>query len=711
MSTIVLLLAFLFPGDEAVHVDLNTVDFDNRVIPVLTKAGCNTGACHGAAVGRGGFRLSLYGGDPHFDFRSIVLELEGRRVNLSQPGKSLLVLKPTESIEHGGGTRLEYEGTDANLLTKWIAQGTPRIQKERLIEFRVSPDVHVAARVGAELQLKATARFTQGAVIDVTQWTVFTPEDTAAVVIDSQTAQAKLLRRGRHIVVARYLDQVVPIEIFVPVSDAVIDLADAPRHNFIDHEVLGLLSTLRIPVSQQANDLTFLRRVTLDLTGRLPTVDAIGEFVTASDRRQRTELIDRLLSSAEFSEYWTLQIARLLRIRSQPQDARGAFAYHKWLKKQISDGVPYDEFTREILTATGDTHEVGPANFYRTVGGARQQAEFTSELFMGNRLRCANCHNHPLDRWTQDDYHGLAAIFAKLESGRVIKVKRVGEVVHPRTGTAAIPRIPGEKFLDSGSDGREAFAEWLTSQDNPYFAKAIVNRLWKFMMGRGLVEPTDDLRATNPATHPALLTQLADDFVQHRYNLRHTLRRIALSAAYGRSPQMLSGNRADKRFYSHALRRPLQPEVLADAVSDITGIADQYGDATPGTRAVALFDANIKSDALDILGRCARTESCEAADQTGGGLTRKLHLFNGEFINRRNADPDSRLGKLIAAGRTPEEIVKSFYRLALSRNCTQRELAFWNEQVAAAIDSEQRQDILEDFVWSLLTCREFVTNH
>ncbi|MDG1896601.1 MAG: DUF1553 domain-containing protein [Fuerstiella sp.] len=707
-------MAFLSWGDGAADVEVNTVDFDNSVIPILTKAGCNTGACHGAAVGRGGFKLSLYGGDPDFDFRSIVLELEGRRVNLSRPEKSLLVLKPTESIEHGGGTRLEFEGSDADLLTKWIAQGTPRIQKERLKEFHVSPDLHVADRVGATLQLKATAHFTGGAVVDVTRWTVFTPEDAAAVAIDPETAAAELLRRGRHIVVARYLDRVVPIEIIVPLSDAVVDHADAPRQNFIDDEVLQLLSTLRIPVSPQADDLTFLRRVTLDLTGRLPTADAVGQFVNAAEPQQRAHLIDQLLSSAEFNEYWTLQMARLLRIRSHEKDRQGASSYHKWLKNQITNGTPYDEFTREILTATGDTHEVGPANFYRTVGGAREQAEFTSELFMGNRLRCANCHNHPLDRWTQDDYHGLAAIFAKLESGpinRIIKINNRGEVTHPRTGAAAIPRIPGEKFLDRGGDGREAFAAWLTNQDNPYFAKAIVNRLWKSMMGRGLVEPTDDLRATNPATHPALLNQLADDFVRHKYTLRHTLRTIALSAAYGRSPQSLPDNRTDNRFYSHALSRRLQPEVLADAISDIAGIADQYGDETPGTRAVALFDSNIESDALDILGRCARDESCEAADQAAGGLARRLHLFNGALINRRNSDPDSRLAKLIAVGRKPEEIVEEFYRLALSRNPNEKEQAFWSEQVAAATDAEQRQDILEDFVWSLLTCREFGTNH
>jgi len=692
-------------GDKA------TVEFDNAIIPILTKAGCNTGACHGAAVGRGGFKLSLYGGDPEFDYQSIVLDLEGRRVNLARPDESLIVLKATESIVHGGGYCLEFEGAGSEILLKWIAEGASRIQNRRLDKFHVSPKSHVASRVGTQIQLSATAQFSDGSTVDVTQWTVFTPEDTAAVEIDPDTATARLLRRGRHLVVARYFDRVVPIEIIVPLSDSPVDLSDEPRRNFIDDHVLELLSTLRLPVSPAANDATFLRRITLDLTGRLPATEMHDVFLNNQGDQKREDLIDRLLESDEFTEYWTLQMAKLLRIRSQPTETKGALAYHAWLKKQIADGVPYDQFAREILMATGDTHEVGPANFYRTVGGAREQAEFTSELFMGNRLRCANCHNHPLDRWTQDDYHGLAAIFAKLDRGRVISVTSRGNVTHPRTRKAAIPRIPGERFLEPSADGREAFAAWLTDRNNPYFAKAFVNRLWKTMMGRGLVEPTDDLRATNPATHPALLDQLSEDFVKHNYDLRHTLRTIALSATYGRSTQTLPENRADDRYHSHALTRPLQPEVLADAISDITGIADQYGNQPLGTRAVTLFDSRISSLTLDILGRCSREESCETGNETTGGLTRKLHLFNGPLLNRRISNPQGRLAKLMASGKTPEEIVDEFYLSALGRRPLQKEQEFWRKQFAPATDPRQRQDVLEDFAWSLLTCREFVTNH
>ncbi len=704
MSAFVLLMAVVSTGnDEA------TVDFDNQVIPILTKASCNTGACHGAAVGRGGFKLSLYGGDPDLDFRSIVLDLEGRRVNLSQPDESLIVLKSTESIVHGGGYRLEYDGGGADLLLRWIREGAGRVKRQRLDQFRVSPKSHVVDHTGTTLQLNAFAKFTDGSEMDVTRWTVFTPEDPSAVEIDPAAATARLLRRGRHIVIARYLDRVVPIELIVPLSDNVVDLSAAQRQNFIDDEVLQLLSTLRIPVSPQADDTTFLRRATLSLTGRLPAVQSIREFVNNASSDKRSKLVDELLASDEFSEYWTLQLARLLRVRSQPQDAQGAQAYHHWLQRQVAESVPYDEIARQILMAIGNTHEVGPANFYRTVAGPREQAEFASELFMGSRLRCANCHNHPLDRWTQDDYHGLAAIFAKVEGGVVVKISNRGELTHPRTGEAAVPRIPNEKFLDSDDDGRQAFANWLTDRNNPYFAKAIVNRLWKAMLGRGLVEPSDDFRDTNPATHPVLLDQLAEDFMEHGYDLRHTLRQIALSATYARSARTLSRNAADDRFYSHFLTRPLEPEVLADAISDVIGTPDQYGNQPHGTRAVALFDSKISSDTLDILGRCSRDESCETATSAIGGLPRKLHMFNGPLINRRLSGAEGRLTKLIASGKTSAEMVVDLYLCALGRQPALEERRFWIEQFSVS-NGTQRQ-IAEDFMWSLLSCREFVTNH
>jgi hypothetical protein len=692
------------------------VDFDHNVIPILTKSGCNSGACHGAAVGRGGFKLSLYGGDPQADYQSIVLELEGRRVNLARPDESLVVMKATESIEHGGGYRLDPDAAGTERLLDWIKAGSPRrasknAKGRRLERLEITPATHVAAGLHETFQLIARAHFSDGSIRDVTPWTVFTPEDPSAVKVDSESAEASILRRGRHIVVARYLSQVVPIEILLPLSDDAVDLTSEPRESFIDDRVLALLSTLRIPTSPPADDATFLRRVTLDLTGRLPTPEATGRFMNDSRQEKREQLVGGLLESDEFNEYWTLRLAKLLRIRSQPQDQQGALAYHRWLRKQIAKGIGYDRLAHEILTATGDTHQVGPANFYRTVSGAREQAELASELLMGCRLRCANCHNHPFDRWTQDDYHGLAAIFAKVQPGRVVRVNMRGAVTHRRTGENAVPRIPGGRFLDPDTDARASLAGWLTDRNNPYFATAFVNRLWKAMMGRGLVEPADDLRATNPASHPLLLDQLATDFVEHGFDLRHSLRRIALSATYARGAEATSANAADDRFYSHALRKPLEPEVLADAISDVLRVPDQYGDEPLGTRAVALFDSKIPSESLDILGRCSREDSCESSSASTGGLPRKLHLLNGPLLNRRIVNPSGRMAKLIVAEQPPMAIIEEFYTVALGRNPSAREQDFWEGQVKQNAGSGEQRELLEDFVWSLLTCAEFVNNH
>jgi hypothetical protein len=710
VSTLALLLATLAVANDGSANDGSAVNFDRQVIPVLTKAGCNTGACHGAAVGRGGFRLSLYGGDPEFDYESIALELQGRRVNLSAPAASLFVLKPTESIDHGGGYRLESDGIGADILTRWVDQGALRVESEGLQDFQVTPASHVVQQLGDELQLRATASF-DGQSVDVTPWTVFTPEDPVAVEIASDSAVATLRRRGRHVVVARYLDQVVAIELIVPLSDKKVDLSTEPRENFIDEGVLHTLETLRIPVSPFADDAAFVRRVTLDLTGRLPTPASTTAYCEDNAPDRKAQLVNRLLASDEFNEYWTMQFAKLLRIRSQPGDAMGAQVYHQWLRSQIARGTPYDELAGSVLLAMGDSHEVGPANFYRTVAGPREQAEFVSELFMGNRLRCANCHNHPFDRWTQDDYHGLAAVFAKLTRGRVIELSRRGEVTHPRTGEDAIPRIPGEEFLEPEADGRTAFADWLTDSSNPYFAKAIVNRLWKQMMGRGLVEPTDDLRATNPATHPKLLNALAEDFVKHDYDLRHTLRRIALSTTYARSSSGTPENNVDDRYYSHALKRSLAPEVLADAISDVTGLPDQYGEQPFGTRAVSLFDPKIPSSALDVLGRCSLEESCETGSESVGGMTTKLHLFNGALLNSRISRTTGRLGELLEGDSSSDEIVTEFYQRALGRVPSNRERKFWQTALAKAWNEQDEQETLEDILWSLLTCQEFGANH
>ena len=709
---------------EIVSSEVNTsdsmdiVDFENDLIPIFTKFGCNAGACHGSAAGRGELNLSLFGGNPQADYQAIVRQFSGRRINLIYPDESLVILKPTAQTKHGGGQVLNENEKAVELLLNWIKQGARFETQRELDRVEITPKKQIIQDLESSIQLRSIAHFSDGTTKDVTRWTVFIPEDTSAIEIDTATSIAKMLRPGRHIILARYLTEVVPIEFIAPLNTNLIDNRNLDVSSsqigdtVIDGEILKLLSILRLPISPTVDDATFLRRVTLDLTGRLPVSDQVIAFLANKDTTKRETLVDTLLQSEEFNEYWTLQLAKLLRIGGQNGNSQGTLVYHRWLEKQIQDSIGYDQIARSIILAIGDSHQVGPVNFYRTNRSAGEQAEFMSELFMGARLRCANCHNHPLDKWTQDDYHGLTAILAKIDGNeQVVKIKPHAEVIHPATRETAIPRIPGDRYLASDVDGRAELTDWLTDADNPYFAKAFVNRLWKAMMGRGLVESVDDFRSTNPATHPELLTDLAKDFVINGYSLRHTLKRIAMSDAYARSANTLPENVNDDRFYSHALKTPLPPEVLADAISDVLNVPDLYGKEPEGTRAVALIDPDTESEALDILGRCVRESSCETTNASTDGLKRKLHLFNGEILNARIGVIGGRLDKLIESDKLPMEIIDAFYLAALSRHPTETERVFWKQHIDVYASAASQQRVLEDMVWSLLTCNEFVMNH
>jgi hypothetical protein len=703
MTCVALCLALLAAEPE------RPVDFDTEIIPVLTKAGCNAGACHGAAAGRGGFHLSLLGGDPAADHEAIVQALEGRRINQARPERSLVLAKPTGQLEHGGDIALEEDSLGAQRLLAWIRSGASRGSQRRLTSLEVSPRRYISSELPVSVPLRVMARFDDGPAENVTAWTVFAASDPVAVEIDRNLV-AKVKRRGQHVIIARFLDRVVPIQISVPLSDDAVDLAGEPRANFIDEEILRVLTDLRLPVSPQASDTAWLRRVSLDLTGRLPEPAVVETFLADKSADKRSCLVETLLASAAFADYWTLRFARLLRMHSLPNEKEGVRAYADWLRGEIHRDVGLDKIARQLLTATGDSHVVGPANFGRMVGDARDHAELVGSFFLGMRLGCANCHNHPLDRWTQDDYHGLAAVFARLDRGREVRVTSRGAVTNLRTNEPALPRIPGVRYLSADADNRAEVAQWLTSDDNRYFARATVNRLWRAMFGRGLIEPTDDLRETNPATHPELLDRLADDFAEHGYSIRHTLRQIALSHTYGRSDVTVAGNAVDDRFYSHAYSRSLIPEVLADAIADVTGVANEFAGQPVGTRAVALIDPLTPAPSLDVLGRCNRAGGCDENTSAGGGLPAQLHLLNGDLINRKLTDDQGRLRRLITSGKTDEGIVSEWYLRGLGRHPTADELKRWRERLKTD-DSRQRQQRLEDFAWSLLNSRQFMENH
>jgi hypothetical protein len=555
------------------------------------------------------------------------------------------------------------------------------------------------------------AHFNDGSRRDVSRQAVYTPADPASTTVDS-TGGVKVLRPGRHSIVARFLTHVVAVQVTASYPLPPLAAGTLPRHNWIDDEINATLSALHLPLSPPADDAALLRRVTLDLAGRLPTPERVREYL-ADDRAPQDKFaaeVDRLLASPEFSEHWTYKLAQWLRIQPGPNDREGAETYYAWLHDQVQASRPLNELASDLLTGSGDSHLSGPPNFYRSAADARGLAEHAAESLLAIRLRCANCHNHPLDRWTQDDYHGLAAIFARLDRGREVKLNAGGEVIHPATGEAALPRIPGEKFLDAAIDGRPHLAAWLTGPDNPYFAKAWVNRLWESLLGRGLVHPVDDLRDTNPASHPALLDRLTQDFTRAGFDLRHTLRLIALSAAYQRSSQPEAASLHDDRFYSHALERPLSQEVLLRAVCTATGVerhAAPLSVAPPG-RMVTDRPRQLPFDPLGVA-VCAGQEGQpkDALPQPPSELAAQLHWLNGPFVNAKLHDPASALAELAKSKPPVEQLVETYYLRTLSRLPTAAEGTFWERELSAGDWSEKCQD----FAWSLLSCREFVTNH
>ncbi len=684
------------------------IDFDTQIVSILTRHGCNAGSCHGAAVGRGGFKLSLLGSDAAADHDMIAHQLEGRRINLQDPDLSLLLRKPSEQTGHEGGLVLSDDSSAYELVKNWISQGAQRLKSRKLVRFELHPNQARLEKIGETIPLSATATFDDGSSQDVTNWTVFKADDPDAVQIDLESATVTVARRGVHVVIARYLDQVQPIRLVVPLSDR--PLAETPQvKNRIDGFVNAQLQQLNLPASPPADDYAMVRRLTLDLTGRLPTPEQSRQYVADDSADKRSRLIQHLMSQPSFSDYWALKWANVLGIDSKQLQPEGADAYHRWLAERIAADEPVDESTRTLLTATGDSYVAGAVNFSRTGSSPGDLAEHASRVFMGVRLRCANCHNHPLDHWKQDDYHGLAAIFAKVKRGRVVTISQRGEVTHPVTGQPAVARIPGQRYLSNDQDGREALADWLTSQQTPYLARVTVNRLWQQLMGRGLVEPVDDIRVTNPATHPELLEWLAADFVQHGYRIKHTIALLCNSAAYGRDSLTVAGNQADTRFYSHAQPRRLEAEVIADAIGDVTGVSLELGDSD---RAVRLTDNRFDAPSLDVLGRCDRAETCGGAADSSVSLARSLHLINGPLINRRLNDSKGRLVQLLRSTADNNQVLDELYLLTMSRPAP-REEGYWTRQMNQADLStpENRQEFFEDVLWSLMTSDSFATNH
>jgi len=697
------------------------VDFQSEVIPMLTRAGCNAGDCHGSAAGRGGFHLSLLGSSPARDYAAITSEFKGRRLNLKHPGESLILKKPTGYVDHGGGAVLDVDSAAAALLERWIAEGAREVAQRKLAQFHVgfsNGNSTIAKGLGG--LVRALATFSDGTQIDVTDRVTWSVQDKDALQLDTTTGELTALRSGQHVLIARFMNQVKPLMVLVPFNrspdNLVVDHDLSTLHR-IDQEIVGKLMQLNLEPQQRASSATLVRRVYLDLTGQLPTVDATFEYIADPDPNKYAKLITDLLGSREYIDYWSFYLARMLQIRPQEKSDTAARAYYQWIRKQLQQ-QPYNLMVRTLVLSQGTIEEQPATEFYRTVRGAREQAELTSELFMGVRLRCANCHNHPLDRWTQDDYHGLAAVFAKVRQGARVQVVPRGEVTHPATGVAAIPKIPGDQYISAPSeqgnlDLRVPFANWLTSPKNSYFAKTAVNRIWSYLMGRGLVNPVSNMSETNPASHSALLQWLADDFVEHDFDIQHTIRQIMTSGAYQRR---VAHNvpLSQQVFYRGYLARPLPPEVLLDAISDVTGVATQFTGFNAATRAIQIPYQDIPSTALDAVGRCT-LEQCGSVVNPEITIAQRLQWINGSLINDKLNGQGSFLRQLEQQSQNEklsgEKLIQELYVRVYSRFPKQSELVYWKNQLTEEMSTEKQIDIIRDLLWSLLASREFGSQH
>lgn len=699
-----------------------SVSFRRDVMPVLTKAGCNMGSCHGSARGQDGFHLSLFGFDPAGDHFSLTRELPGRRLNLAMPERSLLLEKAAGRVPHTGGQRLEPDTARYETLVRWLRAGAPNdppdLPPVEGIEVFPADNVVLAAttgeRQGGDQQLVVRARFADGRDRDVTRLATFmtSTEPVAAV---SDTGRITADERGEALIMARFDAHTVGVPVIVVPEDAPVP--DLPAgDNVIDRLINAKLRRLRIEPSRICSDETFLRRAYLDIIGQLPTPEAYESFLADDAPDKRARLVDALLSRKEFAELWVMKWAERLQLRStQEVSYKATLLYYEWLQQRIADGVPIDEIVRELLTASGGTFTNPATNYFQLERDTLKLAENTAQVFMGLRLQCAQCHNHPFDRWTMDDYYGFAAFFGQVgrkqgEDPRetIVFDNGSGEVRHAVDNRPMPPRFLGGEVADvKGRDRRGAFADWLTAPDNPFFARNLVNFVWDHFFGRGIVEPVDDVRVSNPPANPALLDALAERLVASDYDLQGLVRAICNSDAYQRSTQPTPTNAGDERNFARAQLRRLRAEILLDVISQVTGAPDKFKGLPLGARAVQIADGNVSNYFLTTFGRARRETACTCEVRVEPNLSQALHLVNGQTVHRKIHE-GGRIGQLLEQGLSPAEVLERLYVACLSREPTESER---EALLASLADASEPQQPLEDVFWALLNSKEFIFNH
>lgn len=699
--------------------------FRNEVLPILTKLGCNSGACHGAAAGKNGFRLSLRGYAPEVDFDVLTRQALGRRVNKSAPAESLLLLKATAAIEHGGGVRMTTDSPEYRIVADWIAGGcpSPRETDSRIEALTVLPP-SVVLKPNSKQTLIVQATYSDGKIRDVTRWAKFSGTDDSVAKV-SEDGVVAVAGRGEAAVAVWFSNLVARVSVASPYDGNFPEslFAEAPRTNFIDDLNLAKLRSLRIPPSPPADDLTFIRRAYLDATGVLPSVEASSAYVADKDPSKRAKLVDRLLNTSEYVDNWSYQWSDLFLLSSKKLAKPALWSFYRFVRRAVADNLPWDRLARRIVTARGSTFDNGAANYYVLHRDPIDLTENVSMAFLGMSITCARCHNHPLEKWTQDQYYGMANLFArvKIKDGdltgeSIVSLDEEGDVLHPRRGTAMPPQPLDAKALPASyrGDRREALADWLASADNPYFARAIVNRVWRNFFGRGLVEPEDDLRATNPPSDEALMSRLSADFVEHGYDVKRLIRLIMNSSTYARSSEPITGNETDRKFLSHYLPKRLSAEVLLDALDRVTGVPENFAGYPRGWRSRQLPDSRVTDAFLDAFGRPERETTCSCERSSEPSVAQALHLANGSTLNDKLRSDSGAPAKAAALGLTDDLVLDRLFRTALSRPPSASERAAIMPILAAASrspDQTARRRAIEDLYWSVLTGKEFLFNH
>ncbi len=702
------------------HGKPDPVMFETGALVALTKNGCNSGACHGSPSGKGGFRLSLRAFDPMVDQLTLVREDYGRRTNVFQPESSLLLAKPLMKVSHGGGLKLRKSEPAYQVLHDWSAEGCKLdpVDAPRVVKLEVyPPSGRVLKRPAHTQQLCVLAHFSNGVVKDVTPLASFSSSDTEVASVDEAGFVAGR-DRGESAIVVRYLEHVQTC--FLTFVKEVPGFAwnPPPANNFVDDHVYAKLQQLKFEPSGLCTDEEFLRRVYLDLIGLLPTVDATKKFLADPAPYKRKQLIEDLMQRPEYAKFWALKWGDLLRMTSTAVGGDGVHKYHRWVLRAIEQNMPYDQFARELLTASGSTLANPPANFYRTTADANDAVETISQVFLGSRLQCAKCHNHPFERWTQDNYYGMAAVFNRVQKKKtkrpnelVVWSAPAGEVTQPRTGKQMTPWAPGVGGLApaAGADRRGPFAAWLTAKDNPFFARVEVNRIWAQFFGRGLVDPIDDFRDSNPAANFALLDALAKDFVEHGFDRRHTIRTILQSRAYQASFRTTPLNQDDAKYASHFQPRLLSAEQLLDAICAVTDVPETFGSLPAGTKATQIPAPDLaKNEFLKTFGQPERQTVCACERSSESNLGMAIQFFNGPLIYEKLKNENNRFRKMIKANKSDQEILNELYMAAGCRAPTQAELDASLKHLAGKPD---RVAAFEDICWALLNTNEFLFQH